>query len=99
MPWNYPGSCDSPRGTHPDNLQCRVLTLHRSAAVRQSQAKKKKSAILTDMTLFKVLHHLLPSHFEHSLNDDLIHVHVNVVSDQSPSVTQGTAGSREIVNR
>lgn len=102
MPWNYPGSCDPPRGTHPANLQCRGLSLHRSAAIRQSQAKKKekkKSTILTVTIPFKVLHHLLPSHFEHSFSEDLIHVHVNAASDQSPSVTQGTAGSREIVNK
>jgi len=98
MPWNYPGSCDSPRGTHPANLQCRVLILHSRAAVRQSQAERKQSTILTDTIPFKVLYHLLPSHYKHSFNEDLMHVHVNAASDQSPSVTQVTAASREMVN-
>lgn len=68
-------------------------------AKSSKKKRKKKSTILTVTIPFKVLHHLLPSHFEHSFSEDLIHVHVNAASDQSPSVTQGTAGSREIVNK
>lgn len=44
-------------------------------------------------------HNLLPSHFEHSFNEDLINVYTNAASDKNSSVTQATANNREIVCR
>lgn len=96
LPWNYLGSCDSPRVAHSAKSQCRrVSNLHTSAVIRLSQM----TTIFTGMIPFKVLHNLLPSHFQHSFNEDLIHVYANAASDKNSSVTQGTASNRETVYR